>query len=207
MKLYTYFRSSAAYRVRIALNLKGLHSQQVPVNLLKGEQRSDDYLDKNPSGLVPALEVDEGLLTQSLAILEWLEEHYPDPAILPRDSWHKAQVRGMAYAISCDIHPLNNLRVLKYLQSELNVSDDDKSRWYGHWIKTGFSAFEQQLDNDPFCCGEHPTMADICLIPQVFNAHRFSIPMDTFPKINAIYERCNQLDAFDLASPEKQPDH
>ncbi|MGI9274021.1 MAG: maleylacetoacetate isomerase [Endozoicomonas sp.] len=206
MKLYSYFRSSAAYRVRIALNIKGLHCQQVPVNLLKAEQQSDDYLEKNPQGLVPALDVDEGLLTQSLAILEWLEEHYPDPAFLPRDSWEKAQVRSMAYAISCDIHPLNNLRVLKYLQSELNVSDDNKNDWYAHWISKGFTAIEQQLGDVPFCFGEHPTMADICLIPQVFNALRFNVPMEPFPKINAIYQRCNELEAFLHASPEQQPD-
>ena len=206
MKLYSYFRSSAAYRVRIAMNLKGIDYDMVPVNLLTGEQKSDDYRLLNVEGLVPVLETDHGLLTQSLAILEWLEEQYPDPSILPQDSWQRAQVRSLAYAVSCDIHPVNNLRVLKYLQNDMQQSDEDKINWYKHWINTGFSALEQKLSEQQYCWGEKPTIADICLVPQVFNALRFKVDMKAYPKITGIYERCNQLKAFIDAAPENQPD-
>lgn len=206
MKLHSYYRSSAAYRVRIALNLKGVAYEMTPVNLLTGEQSSSDYKGINPEGLVPCIETDHGVLSQSLAILEWLEETYPEPAILPVDPWQKAQARSLAYVISCDIHPVNNLRILKYLQNELQHSDDEKIQWYQHWIEAGFSAFEAQLGNTQFCCSDEPGMADICLVPQVFNAHRFKVDMKLYPKISAIYERCNQLQAFIDAAPENQPD-
>ncbi|KEQ16197.1 maleylacetoacetate isomerase [Endozoicomonas numazuensis] len=206
MKLYSYFRSSAAYRVRIALNLKRLDHELVPVNLLKSEQTGNDYKRIQPQGLVPALEVDNGRLIQSMAMLEWLEETCPEPAIIPGDAWQKAQIRSLANIISCDIHPLNNLRVLKYLKSEFEVSDEQKTEWYQHWIKTGFDAFEQQLGDDLFCIGDTPTLADICLIPQVYNALRFNVPLTEYPKIRRIHQHCNELKAFIDASPEQQPD-
>ena len=206
MKLYSYFRSSAAYRVRIALNLKGVDYEQTPVNLLKGEQSGSAYKTVNPEGLVPCLSTDHGMLNQSLAILEWLEEEYPKPSILPKNAWQKAQARSLAYAVSCDIHPVNNLRILKYLQGELGHSDDEKSQWYQHWIHTGFTSFESQLGSSDFCCTNTPCIADICLIPQVFNALRFKVDMSTYPRIQAIYQRCNELDAFIRAAPENQPD-
>ena len=206
MKLYSYFRSSAAYRVRIALNLKGIEYEMVPVNLLTGEQKSDDYKQLNAEGLVPVLETDQGFLTQSLAMLEWLEEQYPNPSILPGDAWQKAQARSLAYAVSCDIHPVNNLRILKYLQNDMQQSDEDKITWYKHWINTGFNALEQKLAKHKYCCGDQPTIADICLVPQVFNALRFKIDMDAYPKISKIYESCNQLKPFTDAAPENQPD-
>ena len=206
MKLYDYFRSSAAYRVRIALNLKALDYQQSAINLLKGEQGTDEYKSINPLGLVPALTTDQGMLTQSLAIIEWLEEAFPEHSIIPGDPWKKARLRSLAYLVSCDIHPINNLRVLKYLQQKLAVSDDAKTQWYKHWIHTGFTALEAQLDDQPFCCSKQPSIADICLVPQVFNALRFKVEMADFPKIHEIYQRCNTQQAFIDAAPESQPD-
>ena len=206
MKLYSYFRSSAAYRVRIAMNLKGIDYDMIPVNLLTGEQKSDDYKQLNAEGLVPALVTDQGLLTQSLAILEWLEEQYPDPSILPGDAWQRAQARSLACAVSCDIHPVNNLRVLKYLQNTMKHSDEDKISWYKHWIGTGFSALEKKLTGQPYCYSQEPTIADICLVPQVFNALRFKVDMAVYPKISNVYKCCNQLQPFIDAAPENQPD-
>ena len=206
MKLYSYFRSSAAYRVRIALNLKNVSHDIVPVNLLKSEQQGEQYLEKNLQGLLPALETKQGVLGQSLAILEWLDETQPQAALLPGNAWQKAQVRNLAYAIAVDIHPLDNLRVLKYLSGELNVSDEQKTTWYQHWIITGFDKVEKMLGDTPFCCGEEPTLADICLVPQVYNALRFKTPMDNYPKIMAIYNHCNTLKAFSDAAPEQQSD-
>lgn len=206
MKLYSYFRSSAAYRVRIALNLKGLTHEIVPVNLLKSEQQGEQYLEKNVQGLLPALETDQGMLGQSLAILEWLEDTTETTPILPSDPWQKAQVRNIAYAIAIDIHPLNNLRVLKYLTNELQVTDEQKTKWYQDWIMTGFDKVEKMLGDTAFCCGEQPTLADICLVPQVYNALRFKTPMDNYPKIMAIYNHCNTLKAFSDAAPEQQID-
>ncbi len=206
MKLYSYFRSSAAYRVRIALNLKGLTHEIVPVNLLKSEQQGEQYLEKNVQGLLPALETDQGMLGQSLAILEWLEDTTETTPILPSDPWQKAQVRNLAYAIAIDIHPLNNLRVLKYLTNELQVTDEQKTKWYQDWIMTGFDKVEKMLGDTAFCCGEQPTLADICLVPQVYNALRFKTPMDNYPKIMAIYNHCNTLKAFSDAAPEQQID-
>ncbi|MDQ9093227.1 maleylacetoacetate isomerase [Pseudoalteromonas haloplanktis] len=207
MKLYTYFRSSAAYRVRIALNLKEIEHQLVTVNLLKSEQQSAQYLDKNPQGLLPALETEQGVLAQSMAILEYLEETYPQTPLLFGDAWQKAQIRNLCYAIACDIHPIDNLRVLKYLSNELGVEDDAKNAWYRHWVEVGFEKLERLLDNDnDFCVGDKPSLADVCLVPQVFNAYRFNVDMTAYPKIAAIYERCNKLDAFIDAAPQNQPD-
>ncbi|TMN72632.1 maleylacetoacetate isomerase [Pseudoalteromonas sp. S1727] len=207
MKLYTYFRSSAAYRVRIALNLKEIEHQLVTVNLLKSEQQSEQYLDKNPQGLLPALETDQGVLAQSMAILEYLEETYPQIPLLFGDAWQKAQIRNLCYAIACDIHPIDNLRVLKYLSNELGVDDDAKNAWYRHWVEVGFEKLERLLDSDnDFCVGDKPSLADVCLVPQVFNAYRFNVDMTAYPKIAAIYERCNKLDAFIDAAPQNQPD-
>jgi maleylacetoacetate isomerase len=207
MKLYSYFRSSAAYRVRIALNLKNIEHQLVTVNLLKSEQNSSHYLNINPQGLLPALETEHGVLAQSMAILEYLEETYPQSPLLFGDAWNKAQIRNISYAIACDIHPVDNLRVLKYLSNELNVDDAAKSQWYRHWVEVGFAKVEQLLDaNNSYCVGDQPSLADVCLIPQVFNAIRFNVDMTAYPKIAAIYERCNQLAAFADAAPENQPD-
>jgi maleylacetoacetate isomerase len=206
MKLYTYFRSSAAYRVRIALNLKNIEHDLVAVNLLKSEQQGEQYTNKNPQGLLPALETEQGVLAQSLAILEWLEETHTDTPLLPNDPWQKAQVRNFCYAIACDIHPIDNLRVLKYLSQELNVDDEQKNTWYRHWVIEGFKKLEAMLGESEFCFGDKPTLADICLVPQVFNALRFKVDMTPYPKIAAIYERCNQLKAFSDAAPENQPD-
>lgn len=207
MKLYSYFRSSAAYRVRIALNLKNIEHELIPVNLLKSEQQGDDYVGKNPQGLLPALETEQGVLAQSLAILEWLEETQPNtPVLLPADPWQKAQVRNLCYAIACDIHPIDNLRILKYLSSELGADDDTKNTWYRHWIEVGFAKIETMLGNGPFCFGDAPTLADLCLVPQIFNAHRFKVDMSQFPKIEAIYQHCNTIQAFIDAAPENQID-
>ncbi|TMP39485.1 maleylacetoacetate isomerase [Pseudoalteromonas rubra] len=206
MKLYTYFRSSAAYRVRIALNLKQLDHELVPVNLLKSEQQGTDYLSKNAQGLLPALETEQGMLAQSLAILEWLEETFDATPLLPDDAWQKAQIRNFSYAIACDIHPIDNLRVLKYLSNELSVSDEQKNTWYQHWIIEGFKKLEVILGDDAFCFGDTPTLADVCLVPQVYNALRFKVDMSEFPKITRIYEHCNTLSAFIDAAPENQPD-
>ncbi|WP_252180347.1 maleylacetoacetate isomerase [Endozoicomonas sp. 4G] len=206
MRLYSYFRSSAAYRVRIALNLKEVDHELIPVNLLKSEQKGDDYKNIQPQGLVPALAVGNKRLIQSMAILEWLEDSYPEPAIIPGDAWQKSQIRSLANLISCDIHPLNNLRVLNYLKSEFEMTDEQKAHWYQHWIKTGFDAFEQLLGNSRFCIGDTPTLADICLVPQVYNALRFNVPLTDYPNIQRIYQQCNELNAFIDASPEQQPD-
>ena len=206
MKLYTYFRSSAAYRVRIALNLKNIPHELVAVNLLKSEQQATPYTNKNPQGLLPALETTQGVLAQSLAILEWLEETHPDTPLLPSNSWDKAQVRSFCYAIASDIHPIDNLRVLKYLSGELAATDEQKSTWYRHWIIEGFSSLEAILGEHDYCFGDKPSLADICLVPQVFNALRFKVDMSLYPKISAIYARCNSLQAFIDAAPENQPD-
>lgn len=207
MKLYSYFRSSAAYRVRIALNLKAINYDLAIVNLLKSQQLDEGYLAVNPQGLLPALETEEGYLAQSLAILEWLDETYPQSPIVAGSAWQKAQIRNISYAIACDIHPVNNLRVLKYLSNELNVDDEAKNKWYRHWIEIGFEKIELMLsDSSDYCVGDQPTLADICLVPQVFNAIRFKVDMAAYPKIAAIYERCNKLAAFDDAAPQNQPD-
>ncbi|MBF8222531.1 maleylacetoacetate isomerase [Halomonas sp. 328] len=209
--LYGYFRSSAAYRVRIALNLKGLAHDQAPVNLVKGEQRGEEYLARNPQGLVPALVTDDGVrLTQSLAICEYLDERYPDPALLPADAAGRARVRALAQSVACEIHPLNNLRVLKYLTGELGLDEAAKMTWYRHWIAEGFAALEAQLSREAgsgdFCHGDTPGLADLCLVPQVFNAERFECDLAPYPRIRRIVANCRALDAFAQAAPEAQPD-
>jgi len=210
MKLYNYFRSSASYRVRIALNLKGLPYAYVPVHLVRGEHRSEDFARKSPDRIVPVFEDDDGrLLTESMAIIEYLDETHPQPALLPADAWGRAQVRALSQAIACEIHPLNNLRVLKYLVRELKVSDDDKNGWYKHWVREGLLAFERQLTqlgSSTFCWGDAPTMADCCLVPQIFNAQRFGCDLDGLPRTMAAYEACMQLDAFQRAQPSQCPD-
>ncbi|QOR37121.1 maleylacetoacetate isomerase [Billgrantia diversa] len=209
--LYGYFRSSAAYRVRIALNLKGLAYDQAPVNLVKGEQRGEDNLARNPQGLVPVLETDDGTqLTQSLAICEYLDERHPEPPLLPADAEGRARVRSLAQLVACEIHPLNNLKVLKYLVHELKVNEEAKLAWYRHWVAEGFSALEARLANEPrtgtFCHGDSPTLADICLVPQIFNAERFECDLTAYPTLQRITENCRKLEAFAKAAPGEQPD-
>ena len=211
MKLYGYFRSSAAYRVRIALNLKRLSPEGTYVHLQKAQQRADDYLAVNPQGLVPALVTDEGaVLTQSLAIVEWLDETHPEPPLLPRDALGRARVRAIAQAVACDIHPLNNLRVLNYLVHTLGVSDEQKNGWYRYWIDLGFEALETRLarerETGRFCHGDAPTLADVCLVPQVANARRFSVDLAPYPTIVRIDAACQSIAAFAAAAPERQPD-
>lgn len=216
MKLYGYFRSSASYRVRIALNLKGLSYDVVPVHLLRdgGEQFSPEYRKLNPDALVPAL-VDETspdarALTQSLAIIEYLEETHPQPPLLPAAPSDRAYVRGIALSIACDIHPLNNLRVLRYLMRELKVSEDDKNAWYRHWCEQGLASIETMLSRDhsagTFCYGDTPTLADCCLIPQIANAKRLECDLSKMPTIMRINEACLALPAFIKAMPANQPD-
>jgi maleylacetoacetate isomerase len=212
MRLYDYFRSSAAYRVRIALNLKGvIPDERTFVHLRMGNQRAQDYLALNPQGLVPALELDDHrVLTQSLAIIEYLEETYREPPLLPASAVGRARVRAIALAIACEIHPLDNLRVLNYLIGTLGVSDEQKNGWYKYWIDVGFEALERQLSRDDdtgtFSHGESPTLADICLVPQIANARRFKIDLTPYPTLTRIDAACNALPAFAQAAPAKQPD-
>lgn len=212
LKLYTYFRSSAAYRVRIALNLKGLAYETAPIHLLRdgGEQLQERYRAVNPAGLVPSLQDGESILTQSLAIMEYLDEAYPDTPLLPSDLLGRARVRALAQTIACDTHPLNNLRVLKYLTRTLQVSDDAKSQWYRHWAEEGLRTMEAHMANSPetgtFCHGDAPTIADCCLVPQVFNAQRFNVDLSPYPTVMAIHDRCSELEAFAAAHPARQPD-
>lgn len=210
MQLYSYFRSSAAYRVRIALNLKGQNAEIVPVHLVKhgGEQHSIEYRQLNPSELLPTLTDQDFHLGQSLSILEYLEEQYPAIPLLPKHIQQRALIRTFCLSIACDIHPLNNLRVLQYLHNILDVTEAEKSAWYQHWITLGMRSLEAQLiaSNGQFCFGEHATFADCCLIPQVYNAKRFAIDLTAFPKIEAIYQHCMTLDAFINAAPEAQAD-
>ena len=202
--LYDYFRSSASYRVRIALNLKGLAYDSVPVSLLDNAQRAPEYLSKNPQGLVPALLDGEQLLTQSLAICEYLEETYPQPALLPNDTIGRARVRALALSIACDIHPLNNLRVLRRLDAQFAADQAGKDAWYQHWIQSGFEAFEQQIQSTHghYCFGDTVTLADLALVPQVYNARRFNCDLSAYPPMRAIEQRCLTLDAFARAIPE-----
>ncbi len=212
MKLYTYFRSSAAYRVRIALALKQLPYEAVPVHLVRGggEQHRAEYLALNPGGLVPTLVDGDEALRQSLAIIEYLDETHPEPALLPDGPIERARVRAIAQTIACDIHPINNLRVLKYLTRELGASEAQKNAWYRHWVLTGLAAVEAMLADDPrtgaFCHGDAPTLADCCLVPQVFNARRFDCDLSAMPTLVGIAERCERLEAFRLAAPGLQPD-
>ncbi len=209
MKLHGYFRSSAAFRVRIALNLKGLAYDQVAHHLRKGEQRAPEYLKLNPQGLVPALEDGANVITQSLAIIEYLEEVKPTPPLFPATPAERARVRAIALAIACEIHPLNNPRVLAYLKNEFKISRAQNDDWYRHWIAEGFGAIEQLLQSPAtgrFCHGDHPGAADAFLIPQIFNALRYDFPLKRYPTINRIFETCMTFPAFDQARPENQPD-
>jgi len=211
MKLYDYFRSSAAYRVRIALNMKGLAPERAFVHLRRGAQRGDDYRRLNPQGLVPALELDDGtVITQSLAIIDWLDETHPDPPLLPAGATARARARSIALAIACDIHPIDNLRVLEYLTGTLGVSAAAKDGWYRYWVDVGFEALERQLAQDPatgrFCHGDTPTLADVCLVPQVANARRASMDLAAYPTIVRIDAACQALPAFAAAAPARQPD-
>jgi maleylacetoacetate isomerase len=209
MKLYGYFRSSAAYRVRIALNLKSLTVEHVPIHLLKdgGQQKSQHFRALNPQGLVPVLELDDGtVLTQSLAIIDFLELTAPHPRLIPAEPVAAARVRAVALAIACDIHPLNNLRVLECLKGELGQPEAAVNGWYLHWVREGFAAIETMIEGDPFCFGNAPTLADICLVPQMFNARRYRVDLASFPKIVAVDRRCAAIEAFAAAAPELQPD-
>ena len=204
--LYDYHRSSAAYRVRIALNLKGVDYERRAVNLLESEQKDEAYRALNPQGLVPTLEVEGARLTQSLSIIVWLDQLYPDPPLMPRDPLDGAHVRAMALAVACDIHPLNNLRVLKYLKGELGVSQDDTDRWYAHWISEGLPALEALAAPraGEFLFGDAPTIADVLLVPQLFNARRFNVPLDAYPTLLRADANAGRLDAFAAAHPDKQ---
>ncbi|CDZ78761.1 Maleylpyruvate isomerase [Legionella massiliensis] len=210
MKLYDYYRSSASYRVRIALNIKDISYEILHVHLTKngGEHHHADYLQLNPQGLVPTLDENGHIISQSLAILEYLDEINPTPPLLPPTPLGRAQVRSMALMIACDIHPLNNLRVLERLRAEYQATEQQVKSWYHHWLKQGFDALESRLQNMPHknkvCYGTEVSIADICLIPQVYNAHRFEFPMDNYPLINEIYAYCQSLSPFRDAAPEQQ---
>jgi maleylacetoacetate isomerase len=207
MKLYSFFRSSAAYRVRIALGLKGLAWETAPVRLPRGEQRSETYRGVNPQGRVPTLVLDDGaVLIQSLAIIEYLDETYPEPPLLPADSVQRARARAVADIIACDVHPLNNSGALKELRERFRADEAAISAWVAHWITEGFSAAERLIEPQPFAFGAAPTIADICIVPQVFNARRFKVPLDQFPKILAVDAAARALPAFAAAAPEAQPD-
>ena len=207
MRLYDYFRSSASYRVRIALHLKGLDADIQEVHLVNhgGEQHLPAYQTINPQELVPSLEIGDEVRHQSLAMLEYLDEKYPTPPILPSQPLSRAHARSIAYTIACDIHPLNNLRILNYLKSEMQQGQEAVNHWYAHWITLGFQAIEKklaQMDSTEFCVGSEPSLADICLVPQVYNAHRFDVPMSDFPRIEGIVEHCMRLPAFVQTAPE-----
>ncbi|HSM22046.1 MAG TPA: maleylacetoacetate isomerase [Rubrivivax sp.] len=208
MELYNYFRSSASYRVRIALALKGLDYAYKPVHLAKNEQFTESYAAVSAARLVPILRDGEHSLTQSLAIIEYLEETRPEPPLLPAAPAERARVRGLALDIACEIHPLNNLRVLRYLVRDLKVSEDDKNRWYRHWVETGLEVVERQLAARPgtYCHGDTPTLADCVLVPQVFNARRFECRLEHVPHVMRVFDACMKLDAFDKTRPELCPD-
>jgi len=210
VKLYGYWRSSAAYRVRIALALKGLDYEYVSVNLAKGEHRKPEYGEINPQNLVPVLEDEGKRLYQSPAIIQYLDEKYPEPPILPKDRLERNRVRSLALIVVCEIHPLNNPRVLNYLTQNFGISEEQKQTWYAHWVQTGFAALEKRLASEPqtgrFCHGDTPGFADIALVPQVANANRFKVDLAAFPTIRRINEACSQLEAFKKAAPAQQPD-
>ncbi|SDG76264.1 maleylacetoacetate isomerase [Paraburkholderia phenazinium] len=212
MKLYSYFRSSASYRVRIALNLKNLPYDYAPVHMLRdgGEQLKPEYRKLNPDAVVPTFIDGDNVLQQSLAIIEYLEETHPEPPLLPKTPADRAYVRSVALQIACEIHPLNNLRVLKYLKHTVGADEETKNAWYRHWVEAGFATLEEHLAGDPrtgkLCFGDTPTLADACLVPQVFNAQRFKIDVTRFPTIQRIYDHASQLDAFARAAPGVQPD-
>jgi maleylacetoacetate isomerase/maleylpyruvate isomerase len=209
MQLYNYFRSSASYRVRIALALKKLDYDYVPVHLTKNEQFNESYAAVSASRLVPLLKDGDTVVTQSLAIVEYLDETHPAPPLLPAGAADRARVRSIAYDIACEIHPLNNLRVLRYLTRELKLSEDDKNRWYRHWVETGLEAVERQLADartGRFCHGDAPSLADVALVPQIANARRFDCRLDHVPTVMRIHAECMKLPAFDATQPSKCPD-
>jgi maleylpyruvate isomerase len=210
MKLYGYFRSSAAFRVRIALNLKGLEYEQESVHLAKGRQSRPEFRAINPQALVPVLMDGEHVLTQSLAIIEYLDETHPEPPLLPRDPIGRLRVRSLALLVACDIHPLNNTRVLRYLAGPLKLAEAERNTWYRHWIAEGLGALEARLAGEAatgaFCHGGTPTIADCCLVPQIFNAKRFDCELAPYPVVMGVFERCMGVGAFDMAAPLKQAD-
>jgi maleylpyruvate isomerase len=210
MKLYGYFRSSAAFRVRIALNLKKLDYETAAIHLRRNDQSRPDYLGVNPQGLVPTLEDGRRRFIQSLAIIEYLEETYPDPPLLPKTAEDRAHVRALAEIVACDIHPINNLRVLRYLSHSLGHDEPAIGVWYNHWIAVGFQAFEQLLAGDArtgsFCYGDMPGLADAALVPQVVNAERYRLDLGPYPRITRIFDNCMKLDPFMAAHPNRQPD-
>ena len=210
MQLYSYFRSSASFRVRIALALKGLAYDYLPVHLVRREQLEPAFGAVSPTRLVPVLKDGDTLLSQSMAIIEYLDETHPEPPLLPADPVGRARVRAIAQDIACEIHPLDNLRVLSFLVRELKVSEDDKNRWYRHWVETGLEAVERELAGHPktgrFCHGDTPTLADCVLVPQIFNAQRFECRLDHVPTVMRVFDACMQLPAFDAAQPSACPD-
>ena len=209
MKLHSYFRSSASFRVRIALELKTLSYDYIAVHIARGDHKKPPYVDLSADTLVPLLEVDGQQLSQSMAIIEYIDEKHPTPALLPADSVGRAKVRALAQSISCDIHPLNNLRILKYLTKELKVENEAKNNWYRHWCREGLVAFEKQLGQvaaSTFCFGQTPTLADCCLVPQIFNAKRFDTDLTGLPRTMAAFEACMTLPAFQKAQPSACPD-
>jgi maleylacetoacetate isomerase len=209
VKLYSYFRSSAAYRVRIALNLKNLSYETIPVHLQKdgGRHRSAEYRAINPQMRVPSLVLPSGdVLVQSLAIIGYLNDTYPQPVLLPSDPLERARVRAVSQIIACDIHPLNNLGTLQYLKRAMGQEQAAIDAWYHHWVRTGFDAIEKMIKPGPYAFGAQPSLADICLVPQVYNARRLAVPLDAFPKIVGVEAACLALAAFDRARPENQPD-
>ncbi|RZJ56241.1 MAG: maleylacetoacetate isomerase [Acidovorax sp.] len=220
MQLYNYFRSSASYRVRIALAIKGLDYDYLPVHLVKGEHQQPAYTARVGDALVPTLVTDDGAaLVQSMAIIEYLDETHPTPALLPADPLARARVRALAQMVACEIHPINNLRVLKYLVRELKVEEDAKNAWYHHWARSGLEAVERQLallareresqglPPSPLCWGDTPTLADCCLVPQIFNAQRFKVNLDGLPLTMGVHAACMDLSAFQKAQPSACPDH
>jgi maleylacetoacetate isomerase len=210
VKLYGYFRSSAAFRVRIALNLKGLAYENISIHLRRGDQAKPEYRTLNPQGLVPALEIDGHTLIQSLAIIEYLDEIHPRPPLLPAAPPDRARVRSLAEIVACDIHPINNLRVLRYLTHHCGRGESDLGTWYNHWIAAGFDALEAMIAGDPhtgrFCHGDEPGLADIALVPQVVNAERYQLDLSPYPTIARIFAECMRMPAFTAAHPDNQPD-
>ena len=209
MKLYNYFRSSASFRVRIALQLKGLSYEYIPIHLAQGEHREPGYRGVSADGLVPLLDLGSERLSQSMAIIEYLDETQPEPPLLPADPLSRARVRALAQSIACEIHPLNNLRVLRYLTKNLHLDEETKNTWYRHWVRDGLEAFERQLEQGPrstYCYGDTPTLADCCLVPQIFNGQRFKVNFDGLPLTMGAFEACMRLSAFQMAQPSACPD-
>jgi maleylacetoacetate isomerase len=210
MRFYTYFRSGTAHRTRIALNLKGIAPEPVYIDLLKGDQRQESYRSRNPEGLLPLLEVDGARISQSLAIIEYLDQIHPEPPLLPQDPLAAARVRSLALVCACDIHPLTNLRVLKFLKRSLNVDDEGRERWARHWLEEGLGVLERRLSTEPetaaFAHGDRPSLADVCLVPQVVGARRWNVDLAPFPTVRRIYDTCLKIDAFAQAMPARQSD-